>query len=438
MQCYIKLWLTFRSSGYLPTVAIFIPELDIAAIDSKYNVRPFKQAEPSAVTGYNTVELEALDFSQYKDGLEGYESRKRLASSLEKSISTYGFFNITNWGFPSEDLEKLKSYSQAILDLPQEEKLQFLSGAMKTDLEDRSKSLGAERGHGFKPRGYWTINNGVQDSIEFYNFRDILHDGPFFIEKKYPEVAQAHLPEFASYYRYLHFNVLRRLLNLCDIILQLPEGYLWENHFKVWKGDLKMNSGSGVARLMHYLAMPVEDEEKTGGTWLRGHSDSGAFTFITSQPILSLQIRDYYTGEWKYVGHKPDSLIVNIGDAMEFLTGGYFKSSIHRVVAPPDDQRQFKRLVMIYFNNLALNTIADPTSLNSPKLRSLGFNKPEEWDTITQFQWDDEKSRLYGAKKINSKPGDEPELVKLFGRNHERWHQAEGDLRLEKLSLASV
>ena len=38
---------------------------------------------------------------------------------------------------------------------------------------------------------------------------------------------------------------------------------------------------------------------------------------------------------WPY----SDGLIVNIGDAMEFITGGYFKSSIHRVVGPPDDQK---------------------------------------------------------------------------------------------------
>ncbi|KAL2286774.1 hypothetical protein FJTKL_06340 [Diaporthe vaccinii] len=30
-----------------------------------------------------------------------------------------------------------------------------------------------------------------------------------------------------------------------------------------------------------------------------------------------------------------DALTVNIADALQFLTGGYLKSSIHRVVAPP-------------------------------------------------------------------------------------------------------
>ncbi len=49
------------------------------------------------------------------------------------------------------------------------------------------------------------------------------------------------------------------------------------------------------------------------------------------QPILSLQIRDYFTGEWKRFRHRPGGLIVNIGDTMEFITGGN-KSSIHRVV----------------------------------------------------------------------------------------------------------
>ena len=142
--------------------------------------------------------------------------------------------------------------------------------------------------------------------------------------------------------------MLRKLANLSDLVLELPEGFLYENYFKVIERDIPA-SGGGAGRFMLYEGMDPDDSEKVENTWLRGHSDSGGFTFITSQPILSLQIRDYYTGEWSYVGHTPNGLIVNIGDAMEFITGGFFKSSIHRVVGPPEDQKGISKISVDLF-----------------------------------------------------------------------------------------
>lgn len=401
----------------------YLLEVDLEQVKEKHGFRRFEEAQPLKLNDVPTISLDSIDLSRYVEGPEGLESRLELAAQLEKSISTYGFFNVINCGISKQTFDKVRSIAQSILELPDLEKLEHLAGARQTDLENKSLSLGGERGAGFKPKGYWSMQNGVRDSIEHYNFRDLLHDDYLFDKnRRYPEIARAFLPEVSLYYRHIHFIVLRKLCNLCDIILQLPEGYLWNNFFKVFRNDL-MNSGSGYGRFMHYLGMKKQDEQLTNKTWLRGHSDSCGFTFITSQPILSLQIRDYYTGEWKYVGHKPDSLIVNIGDAMEFITGGYFKSLIHRVISPPDDQKQFKRLVLIYFCDPKLNSVLDPESLGSEKLDQLGFTRPEEWDKITFAHWVDEKGRLFGRKDLNLVAGDEPKVIKVFGRQHERWHQ---------------
>lgn len=120
---------------------------------------------------------------------------------------------------------------------------------------------------------------------------------------------------------------------------------------------------------MLYHGMSADDEKKTKGDWLRGHSDASSLTFITPQPMASLQFRDYHDGQWKFVGYRPNALVVNLGDRFEvrpaffdsstqsslralmrcrscpqFLTGSFAKSTIHRVVAPPADQRGHRRL----------------------------------------------------------------------------------------------
>lgn len=174
---------------------------------------------------------------------------------------------------------------------------------------------------------------------------------------------------------------------------------------------------------MLYNPMPEEDEKKTAGTWLRGHSDASFLTFITSQPMTSLQVRDYKDGVWKYVGYRPNSLVVNVADTLEFLTGSFFKSTIHRVVSPPADQRDSRRLGFIYFSAFKPNIVVDPSTLDSPKLNRLGIRKPDSWDSITAREWEDRKVKTFGKAVINDVEGDEPIPFFINGRAAERWHQ---------------
>lgn len=387
-------------------------------LDAKYNIRPFKQALISEQADLDYVTLDAIDLSQFDNG---HEARKLLAEKLDHSVRGHGFFYLVNHGISHELFERTKSIAQGVLDLPEDVKQQYQSGARIADEEDRTKGKGAERGAGYKPRRYWAMQNGVRDNIELYNFRDILHDDFYKSEDKpLPPIARDYIDEVKAYFRTIHNDILKKLCTLCDIVLEIPEGTLWKQ-FAVIQGDLT-NSGGGFSRFMIYHGMTKEEEEKTKDTWLRGHSDSTAFTFITSQPMATLQIRDYYTNSWKYVPYIPDSLVVNIGDALEFMTGGYFKSTIHRVVKPPVDQRGFKRLALIYFCEPSPVTILDPEPLNSPKLRRENLNKPEEWHKIDYAAWCQEKGRLFGDSKVNDSKGEAPNNVWLYGRLAERWH----------------
>lgn len=77
-------------------------------------------------------------------------------------------------------------------------------------------------------------------------------------------------------------------------------------------------SGDEIARL-------------SDGLWSRGHTDLGTITLLFRQPVAALQIRDHETGSWKWAKPLDGSLTVNTCDALSFLTGGYIKSTVHRV-----------------------------------------------------------------------------------------------------------
>ncbi|KAM0788880.1 hypothetical protein ACM66B_002964 [Microbotryomycetes sp. NB124-2] len=381
---------------------------------------PFEHVEPTR-EDVPFVSLGVVDLSRWQDGPEGLAARQDLANDLEEAIRTQGFFFLEGHGFAQDKLDYLQAVSQAILDLPEDVKEKFPAGSKQSDgddYQDKAK-LGAERGSGFKPRGYWSGVAGVRDQIEHWNWRDLLH--PTLREQhRYPDIVQQHLPEAVEYFSHLHLNVVRKLSSLFDLILEIPEGSTW-SLFEV-EPDHPERSGGGFGRAMLYHGQSAEEDAKAEGTWLRGHSDASALTFITSQPMASLQFRDYADGQWKYVGHRPGALVVNIGDRLEFLTGGYAKATIHKVVTPPKDQRGRRRLGLIYFCDIKPNVFIDPETINSPKLQRLGYASQPGWDKITGEQWDDQKAKAFGKSDLNAVAGDAPKEFYIYGRLAERWH----------------
>jgi len=64
--------------------------------------------------------------------------------------------------------------------------------------------------------------------------------------------------------------------------------------------------------------------------------------------------------------------MVNCCNALSALTGGYLKSSVHRVHTPPDDQAHINRLGVLFFAQPNNHVVLGPIS-NSPLLKRLGL-----------------------------------------------------------------
>lgn len=164
----------------------------------------------------------------------------------------------------------------------------------------------------------------------------------------------------------MHENVTRKLLRLVAHILELPEDVLVNGH------RYEANCDSSL-RYMMYRARSEAENEKYKGLYLRGHSDNGTLTYVFQQPVAALQVRRGPDSGWEYIRIPEGKVAVNIADILEFLSNGYIRSGIHRVVAPPGDQACMDRLGLLYFvrpsDDLPLKT------LDSPFLRSVGCGK---------------------------------------------------------------
>ena len=56
---------------------------------------------------------------------------------------------------------------------------------------------------------------------------------------------------------------------------------------------------------------------------------------------------------------------INVGDSLEFLSNGFYKSTIHRVVQPPPDQHTLERLAIFYFGMPNDDVVLAPTTVGS-------------------------------------------------------------------------
>lgn len=108
--------------------------------------------------------------------------------------------------------------------------------------------------------------------------------------------------------------------------------------------------------------------------------------------------------QWRLVKYRPNALVLNLGDAMHFLSGGYFKATIHRVVAPPEDQAHYERLGLFYFALFNRDVQLRPL-LESPivaeSYKDKNFWTDAQSNNIpipTAGQWEEERVRRFGQQ----------------------------------------
>jgi len=226
--------------------------------------------------------------------------------------------------------------------------------------------------------------------VEIYNIPKFNRH----FKHNHPQLIQENIHEIERFARLLHSEVLDPLHTLLAIALELPEDHFRNIHIYEMKSEDHL-------RYMKYTKFTSEENAAIGDSWVRPHTDLGSFTLLFRQPVAALQIRDPIHNEWKWVKPQDATLTVNACDAISFLTGGYVKSTVHRVVAPPKDQQHVDRLGLLYFsrphNNVVLNTIADSPVLQREDFTQNVFEKSgnpvptvEAW-TFAKQKWQRKK-----------------------------------------------
>ncbi|KAL7931494.1 hypothetical protein V8C35DRAFT_329512 [Trichoderma chlorosporum] len=311
------------------------------------------------------ADLVTLDLSQFDQP----DGKERLAKQLQEAVQKIG--------------KRLLPIStcKEVFRLPMEEKLQF-----RAELEKGGYN-------GYKPLGLREISPGIFDNTEIYNIGKFI---PAY-ERPQPEIINQNRGEIEQFARHIHDHIVRKLLVLCAILLELPEDYFLKCHRYEEKSDCHL-------RYMKYHHRSETENQALDNVWVKGHTDFGSMTLLFRQPVSALQVRAP-EGNWRWVRPYPESITVNIADSLDFLTNGFLKSSIHRVVRPPPDQQEVDRLGVLYFVRPEDNTELRPVA--STVLERLGYDKITDSSAvgITAGEW--VKARVARGVAKDDKPRSE-------------------------------
>lgn len=236
----------------------------------------------------------------------GCADRTKIAQQIGDACANYGFFQVVNHGVTIEDVEKMLGAADEFFKLPVEEKLKLYS-------DDPSKTMRLS-----------TSFNVNKEKV--HNWRDYLRLHCYPLHQYVPEWPSnpPSFKEIVSNYcaevRKLGF----RLQELISESLGLERDYI-----------KKVLGEQGQHMAVNYYP-PCPEPELTYG--LPGHTDPNALTILLQDSQVSgLQVLQ--NGKWFAVNPHPNAFVINIGDQLQALSNGKYKSVWHRAVVNAEKAR---------------------------------------------------------------------------------------------------
>ncbi|KAJ3961409.1 hypothetical protein N0V92_001906 [Colletotrichum tropicale] len=326
-----------------------------SSIAGKPEIPPWDKPDPTK-EDLNWAELRTLDLSLL-DGTPNQQAE--LVETTRLAIQKDGFLFVKNFGMTEEQLDRHFALAQYIF---------FHGGISEEEKEKFMWNLSKGTFKGYKPRIGWGEKEGQRDQIEHFNWYQSHFDE---LPDSVPSNMLPFMDEIQGFADHMTNQVNRRLLVLLSRILGMPDNFFWE---KVSARGSAGDSlpGTSYHRHMVYHKWDPEEYDKSS-LIMHGHTDFGTLTLLPSQPVSCLQMLNS-ENEWRWVGYEPGRLLVNLGDALDVISGGQFKATRHKVTKPPRDQMNANRIGLIIFNHAWADMRMEPM-MNTPLLKERGLNK---------------------------------------------------------------
>jgi isopenicillin N synthase-like dioxygenase len=223
------------------------------------------------------------------------------ASKFVKSLKETGFAVITNHTIEPDLLASTYQDWESFFASPEKHEFTHNKGSQSGFFPMRSENA---------------KGNPIKDLKEFYHLY------------KYEDMPQGMMSNGTLILRMRLLGIAKELLSWID--LETPHtAFLTKEYLPLMIRD----SDQSLFRILHYP--PVEGAEE-GAVRAAAHEDINLITLLPAATQPGLEVKDI-NGNWHKIECNPGDLIVNAGDMLQLTTGGYYKSTTHRVVNPSGD-----------------------------------------------------------------------------------------------------
>jgi len=248
--------------------------------------------------------------------IEDQDPRQRIASAIQSACRDSGFFYVTGHGISEEILDSLDQESRRFFDLPNDVKMEV------------SMEKGGSAWRGFFPVGD-ELTSGRPDIKEGLYFGSELTPDhprvaagwPLHGANLWPAQVPGLRPAVEAYMS-AAIRAAHCLLEGVAMSLGLSPSYFTDHYTAI---------PTILFRIFHYP--PPRHADPAAGhaeTWGVGeHTDYGLLTLLAQDRNGGLQVKT--PRGWIEAPPLPGTLVCNIGDMLDRLTGGWFRSTPHRV-----------------------------------------------------------------------------------------------------------
>ncbi|KAF3531153.1 hypothetical protein DY000_02043213 [Brassica cretica] len=282
-----------------------LSETGIKALPDQY-IQPFEERLINKFVNETDEAIPVIDMSNPDEG--------KVAKAICDAAEKWGFFQVINHGVPLEVLDNVKAATHRFFNLPVEEKSKYT--------KENSLSTNVRFGTSFSPRADQKLWSGKIISVSSLSLKLNHHSFGLTFASEFTNQLYHSLDLYMNKSK----TIVRKLLEYLGKNLNVKE--LDETKEPLFIGSIRVN-------LNYYLICPNPDLTVGVGR----HSDVSSLTILLQDQIGGLHVRSLASGNWVHVPPVPGSFVINIGDAMQILSNGRYKSVEDRVLANGSNNR---------------------------------------------------------------------------------------------------